>query len=215
MTPKGRLGDERRRVNPPTLLVGVGLLGAAAAVWFGLTVTGLTPLRYGEPWVAYGAAFWLAVNTGLILAAMERVRSLRFGTELRASVRFETRLRGTLDGSPCVIHDASLAGALVSLAEGGANGHTVAGQPRRLTIDLESAVVELEVETRSRRPLGAGRTLCALQFAGGQESELVPLTLALFNGQSWRKAVRSGGMRTPATARQRISGFAGRHYEAR
>ena len=179
VTPKGRLHGERRRVKAPALLTGTAVLSALSVVWFGLTVAGYTPLRYGVPWVAYGAIFWVTVNTMLILAAIFRVRSLKFGPERRSSVRFPTALQGSLDGIGCTIHDLSLTGASVSVpasdasrADGGV-----------LTIDLHGASIRLRATVRSRRPVASGRIMCRLQFLDGQSPEQARLALALFNAQ--------------------------------
>jgi len=183
VTPKGRLSGERQRGKVSPLLAGIVVLSLLSMVWFALTVAGYTPLRYGVSWAAYGAAFWATLNTMLVLAAIFRIRSLRFGAERRSSVRFKTALAGALDDMPCTIRDLSLTGAFVSLA---ASQESFA-DPGILAIDVGGSRLRLRAGVRSRRPLGSGETVFGLQFLDGQEHEQARLALALFNGQTgWR-----------------------------
>ena len=183
VTPKGPLSGERRRGKVPPLLSGLVLFSLLGMVWFGLTAAGHTPLRYGVPWAAYGAAFWTTLNTMLVLTAIFRIRSLKFGTERRSSVRFKTTLAGALDGMPCTIHDLSLTGAFVSLAASQENFADLG----ILTINLGGSRLRLRTGVRSRHPLGSGETMFGLQLLDDQEPEQARLALALFNGQTaWR-----------------------------
>lgn len=179
VTPKGRESSQRDRINPPPLLVALAIVSGVAAVWFVLTLAGLTPLRYETPWLAYGAAFWLAVNLGLMLAAIARTQAKRFGPERRSSVRFSTGLSGTIDGRPCRIREMSLTGGLVSMSEpltppsdDGRRGFTVGVLGRALSL---GAVV------RWQRRQQDGRTLLGLQFCDGQTQGQAQLALALLN----------------------------------
>ncbi|MGH9153316.1 MAG: glycosyltransferase, partial [Acidimicrobiales bacterium] len=113
VSPKGRVGDARRRAPTPALLWTLLAAGVAAGAVFVLTVAGLTPIDYEVRWAAYGAAGWLVVNTGLLAAAIARIRAGRFAGERRASVRFDVDLPGSLAGAPCRVRDLSLTGARV------------------------------------------------------------------------------------------------------
>ena len=183
VTPKGRVGDARRRPDAPRLLVVLAVLSAIAMLWFVLTLAGATPLRYAVPWAASGAAFWLVVNTGLVLAAIGRIRAEQFGDERRASVRFATALTGMLEGRLGRIHDVSLTGALVSLAAAEAEHYPATGGAHVLTIDLDGVPLHLQAVVRSRRTGTAGRVQYGLEFLPGQERAQARLALALFNAQ--------------------------------
>ena len=115
VTPKGRVGDERQRIGPPTILYALLAVSVLAAVWFGLTLAGMSGMTYEQPWVAYGASFWLTVNAVFLIKAIIRVRSPRFATERRSGVRFDTDLDGVVGGVPCRVLDLSLNGARVSV----------------------------------------------------------------------------------------------------
>ena len=184
VTPKGRLGDDRRRTPTPGLLTFSLALSVAAAVWFALSATGHTPLVYRQPWAAYGAAFWLLVNAGFVLVAIGRVRSERFAGERRASVRFDVDMPGFLDGLPGQLHDISLTGARLSLAAGlvgAVDGASLLS--RRLTIPLGEASLDLLAVVRSMRPAAEETMMAGLEFSPGQDDVRARLALALFNAQ--------------------------------
>jgi hypothetical protein len=111
VTPKGRLGDDRRRVGPPRLLLVLMGMGVAALGWFGLTLAGLTPLRYGEPAAMYGSVGFLLLNLALLAAAASRAASARFAGERRAAVRFAADRPARLGGMTARVKDLSLGGA--------------------------------------------------------------------------------------------------------
>src|SRR5207244_8736362 len=94
VTPKGRTGDRHRRERAPGILWAVVLLYAVAAGWFGVTLVGGTPTHYRVPAAADAAAGWLVLNLLFVGGAVRRMRSLRYGTERRASVRFPVSLHG-------------------------------------------------------------------------------------------------------------------------
>ena len=191
VTPKGRLGDDRRRAGAPTLLMAMAVLSGIAGLWFCLVVTERVPLRYEVPWSAYGALFWLVVNTALVMVAIFRVRAVRYAAERRASVRFSTALTGRLAGTQCHIHDVSLTGALVSLAGPDANRHPQDMLAHSLTIDLDGTILRLDAHIRSRRIDDAGRMRYGLEFRPGQDDEQARLALALFNAQIVPEIVRA------------------------
>jgi len=113
VTAKGRTGGTQQRPPVPRLLWAILVTSLIAAGWFAATLAGWTPLCYGVPAVAFGAAAWLLFNTAFVAAAVLRIRALRYGSERRASVRFAVALPGRLDGCQCVVEDLSLTGARV------------------------------------------------------------------------------------------------------
>ncbi|HET7490035.1 MAG TPA: glycosyltransferase [Acidimicrobiales bacterium] len=181
VTPKGRMGEDRARVQAPRLLSWTLVASLGAAVWFALTVNGFTPVTYTERWAAIGAAFWLAVNAVFVLVAIGRVRSERFAGERRASVRFATNLSGRLDEAACRIWDVSLTGTQLSLpvvhadwvAEGG-------DRTWRVSIPLGDRDIELDAVVRSVRPLDHA-VVVGMEFLPGQDEVRARLALALFH----------------------------------
>ena len=124
VTPKAPSSD-RRRSTPPVLLA--GLMGATvvAGLYYLLTVAGLTWTTYDVPWVAHGAALWLAVNGAFVLAATARIRRLQFAGNRRGAWRFGTDVEVELvDGGPggdtrrAHMVDVSIGGARLLVTEG-------------------------------------------------------------------------------------------------
>jgi cellulose synthase (UDP-forming) len=62
VTPKGRSSSAGHRTPVPRLLTVLAAASSIGLVWFAATLLGLTPLRYGTPWAAIGAAGFMAVN---------------------------------------------------------------------------------------------------------------------------------------------------------
>ncbi len=180
VTPKGREQSERDRINPPPLLVALAIVSSVAAAWFALTVAGLTPLRYDPPALAYGASAWLVVNTGLLLAAIVRTSSRRYGPERRASVRFATGLTGTLSGISCRIHEMSLTGALVSTS-GPLLASRMGAEQRGLAVRVLAQTLSLGVLIRWQRSSPDHGNLYGLEFCDGQTVTQARLALALLN----------------------------------
>jgi cellulose synthase (UDP-forming) len=181
VTPKGRQTDSRARIGPPRLLLALTALSVAAAVWFLLTIAGLTPLSYDDPRFAYGAAFWLTINGALLLIACGRANSQRYGPERRSGVRLETALAGTLDGRPCAIHELSITGAQVSLA--GRLPPLDSDKRHGLAVSLLDETLGLGVVIRWQRPSSADQTLVGVEFVERQTAKQARLFLALLNGQ--------------------------------
>ena len=203
VTPKGRGGRSRSRMRVPRLLAGLLAAHAAALAWYAATVLHRTPLHYGVPWTAHGAALWLAVNTTLLLAAVRRIASPLFATERRASVRFPVRGQATVDGVPATLQDISLTGAAVSVRM----IDLVPGQRTHLTFAANRTVFELPAVVRSvtaaatassggtaagtapgtapgaaagtAARVGGGSTV-GLEFAGLPDEDAAALALALF-----------------------------------
>ncbi len=175
VTPKGRTGDSRRSAVEPRLLRYLAILSLFAAVWFVLTLAGLTPTRYTIPWAAAASFGWLVVNVVLLVKAIGRVRDLRFAGERRSSVRFETSFAGGVDGVRCEILDLSLTGARV----------VIAGLTERdlhhLVVTLDGHDLAIEAAIRSSRPDGAGRSIVGFEFLPDQNLARAELALALFH----------------------------------
>jgi cellulose synthase/poly-beta-1,6-N-acetylglucosamine synthase-like glycosyltransferase len=207
VTPKGRSDDQRRRTKASPVLTATALLSVGAAIWFILTVAGLTPLHYDVPWVAYGAASWLTLDLAFIAAAVARIRSMRYGAQRRSSVRFATALNGTLDGIKCNMHNLSLTGALVSIPPSAeVERHFTDAQNRVLTIDLDCGALEFNVVVTSHRRAPDGPLMYALHVVPGQELEQARLTLALLNNQcpfEVKAFARAPASRKPADAARR------------
>ena len=177
VTRKGRMTDGRARRPVPAMLITLLVASVVAAAWFGLTAAGLTPVTYAEPWAAYGAAGWLAVNGVLLWLAIHRIRAERFSGERRASVRFDVDLAGTLAGRPCRVRDLSLTGARVVLPRAsGASGYD--GE-----LVVEGIDARLRATARTGRVLGDGTVLVGLRFDDDQDEEQARLALALFNAE--------------------------------
>ena len=185
VTPKGRTGDKRARMQVPRLLSGLLVASVASAAWFVASTLGLTPTSYAVPWVAYAASAWLVVNAVLLSVAIARIRRERFGAERRASVRFDVTGTAQLGGVPAELVDASLTGALVTMAR----------DTRRVPQFGESLVLDLElgagsqrfwVQVKSvRRPDGSSAVaadgyVIGLELRHGQDRERAGLALALF-----------------------------------
>lgn len=117
VTPKGRSGDERLQPDlPRSLVVFVG--GAFVGwVWFLLTTLGYTPIAYTDRLTSMVAMAFLALNIGIILFALARASSIRFGTERRAARRFVTStVPAQIGGVRTRLGTTSLTGAVVPRA---------------------------------------------------------------------------------------------------
>jgi cellulose synthase (UDP-forming) len=182
VTPKGRVESGRQRQRYPVLLTALLVLGGVAAGWSVLTALGATPLHYGVPWAAEGAAFWLLLNGALIAAAIARVRSERFAAERRASVRFDVSVAGRLDEISCEVIDLSLTGAAVHLPVEAA-GDLHAGRSASLSFVLGAPLI-LQARVRSLRPGPDGTVALGLEFDQGQDQERARLALALFHSET-------------------------------
>jgi cellulose synthase (UDP-forming) len=176
VTPKGRVGDERHRIGPPSILYSLVALSLFTAVWFVLTLAGLSGMTYEEPWVAYGAAFWLVFNGVFVIKAIRRVRSPRFATERRAGVRFDTELDGVLGGVPCRVLDLSLNGARVSVDRGAAIPEAPV-----LWIGSDALRWRVPAEVRLRRPESETTDSYGLRFTSVHPIDRARIALALFN----------------------------------
>jgi len=183
VTPKGRSGDTRERISPPGLLVALVLLNTFSAIWFACTLAGWTPTHYASSSFAYGAVFWLILNTVLIVAAIARVSSRRYGPERRAAVRFATGLLGKLDGIPCRIIEISLTGARVSTDTSGSQVQSSGASRHNLSVSLLGQALMVEAAVRSTHSSEDGGMVYGLEFCDGQTESQARLALALLNRQ--------------------------------
>ncbi len=181
VTPKGRhageAGGGRRRTEVPRLLSWLTVICAFALAWFTASVFGLSPVHYSVPWAAIGAAFFIAGNLGLLLAAIGRVRSSRFSANRRASTRLPVEVVGRLRGIPCEIKDLSVTGARVLSPKPLPNGP---GRVR-LSLDLDGTQVNFACLPRRRTAAGEDGWDIGLEFEPGQEREVARLAVALFH----------------------------------
>lgn len=181
VTPKGRSGGGvnggRPRTMVPNLLTWLTVVSAFALAFFTASVFGLSPVHYTVPWAAIGAAFFIAANLGLLLAAIGRIRSSRFSANRRASTRLPVAVLGQLLGSACDIRDLSVTGARVIVAT------KVAADPGPvwLSLNLDGTQVEFSCILRRQTSAGEGRWDLGLEFEPGQEHEIARLAVALFH----------------------------------
>ncbi len=192
VTPKGRMGDDRRRPPVPVLLLATSALAVLSSLWFGATLLGLTPLHYGVPWVAYGALGWLVVNGTLVGVAVARIRSDRFAGERRASVRFGLDAVALLDGRLCQVSDLSLTGARVVFPSQEIDLTAAQAESVTFAVDLGRPLA-LQVEVRSCRS-GPDGVVLGLQFCEGQDAERASLALALFHSDTTPERVPDRGV---------------------
>jgi len=201
VTPKGRQGDERAKVPVPRLHSALAVASAAGMAWFAASLAGLTPLTYEVPWAAIGAAVFMAMNLGFLLAAIGRIRSSRFAGNRRASVRLPVSLAATLDGRPVELIDLSLTGARVAAAAAALSGDTAARVPfSELRFDLHGGRFRMRVTPRRRIERDDGQAELGLEFDAGQDAEIARLAIAIFQGQATLELV---GAR-PTKRRRRV-----------
>ncbi len=182
VTPKGRLGDGRHRVRVPLPLRALLVGSLLTAAWFALTLLGATPVHYREMGAVLAAFGWMLFNVALVALAIDRIRSLRYAPERRASVRFEVAMDLTVGELAAESHDISTTGARVMIGSEIPVGHEV-----DLRLSTGSTPVTLTAVVRSVRRSPEGGLLHGLEFLPGQHSARARLALALF---STRRAPR-------------------------
>jgi cellulose synthase/poly-beta-1,6-N-acetylglucosamine synthase-like glycosyltransferase len=175
VTPKGRTGERPHRTRPPGILSAVVVVSGLTTVWFIATIIGRTPLHYGTPAAAFAAAGWLAFNLVLVAAAIARIRSIRYGAERRASVRFPVALPARLDGTACTATDLSMTGARLSAPS------PLPQQPSTLVLEAPGRDVVLGCAVRTRLDQPDGSQTVAVEFQPGQWPVIGALTHLLFN----------------------------------
>jgi hypothetical protein len=185
VTPKGRQGDERARVPVPRLHLVLVAASAAGIAWFAASLAGLTPLRYEIPWAAIGAAVFMAMNLGFLLAAIGRIRSSRFAGNRRASVRLPVSLAATLDGRNVELLDLSLTGARVAApAADLPSERTPATRASDLRFDLHGGHFDVRVAPRRQIAREDGLAELGLEFTPGQDAQVARLAVAIFQGRA-------------------------------
>lgn len=177
VTPKGRSVGERRRTPVPRLLSILAAGSSLGLVWFTATLAGLTPVRYGVPWAAVGAAFFLAVDLGLLLSAIGRIRSSRFAGNRRAGTRLPVRMPAQLDGAGCLVIDLSVTGARVLTSEPVPETLVTT----RLELLLGDEPIGLACVVRRRTGAVDGTSELGLAYESGQEAGIARLAVALFH----------------------------------
>jgi cellulose synthase (UDP-forming) len=175
VTPKGRTGERPHRTRPPRILSAVVLISAMTTAWFVATLAGRTPLHYGVRAATFAAAGWLAFNLVLVAAAIARIRSIRYGAERRASVRFAVALPARLDGVACTATDLSMTGARLSAPV------PLPGEPSELVLETPGRDVPLRCLVRSRADQPDGGEAVGVEFQPGQWPAIGTLTHLLFN----------------------------------
>jgi cellulose synthase (UDP-forming) len=165
VTGKGGSG-QRHRVAPPRLLTGLSLLSVLALTWYGLSAAGLTPVTYGNHWVAAGGAAWAVLNLGFLVAAVRRISADRFAADRRRGVRLKINHHVLLDGFPGDLVDISTGGALVRCM---VPVPAADDAPLGLNIRLDGSPLTLLAQPRSQMPDAAGGALVALEFTPGQD----------------------------------------------
>jgi cellulose synthase/poly-beta-1,6-N-acetylglucosamine synthase-like glycosyltransferase len=172
--------SEHRRVAPPRLILALLALSLLAAVWFGCTLAGLTPIHYSVRSTAYGALGWLCFNAVLLTAAILRVRADRFAVDRRTAVRLKIGAPVLLDDKPGALLDLSMGGAFVRVLE-----RADADGTHTLLLPFGGVDgIELRCDERGHQEVGGGGVLVRLQFTEGQEQELGSLATALFGSRS-------------------------------
>jgi hypothetical protein len=151
------------------------MISGLTTVWFIASVAGRTPLHYGVPAAAFAAAGWLAFNLVLVAAAIARIRSIRYGAERRASVRFAVALPARLDGVACTAMDLSMTGARISAPA------PLPGEPSELVLEAPGRDVALRCLVRSQFDHPDGHQTVGIEFQPGQWPAIGALTHLLFN----------------------------------
>jgi cellulose synthase (UDP-forming) len=172
--------DVRHRNDAPWLLWLLLALSGLAAVWFALTLAGVTDMTYSVRWTVYGAAFWATLNAALLIAAIQRIRSDRFATDRRTAVRLQIAGDVLVDSLTTHLIDISMGGALVR-----AEGVIPADAMHDLTFHFEGgSAIALRCIERGRQPVGGGGSLLSLQFADHQDRAISALAVGLFQGKA-------------------------------
>ena len=171
--------DDRRKINPPQLLVALMAISSVSIVWFFTTMLRLTPTEYGANTPAViGSFIFACANFWLLMIAVRRIRAAQYAGNRRKGFRFEVFLRGEMDGQPCIVRDVSLTGARVE------SYATSVGRGQRLDLTILAGDVphSLQAEVIRVRPT-AGPNSVALRFLPGQRVTLGAVALYILNGR--------------------------------
>jgi len=180
VTPKGRTGDERTICRVPILLrlISYGCV-AAWAVGVG-TLVGLPPFD-GVPFAekpdiaTLGALCWVLANLLIVYLAMARINDQRYGLDQRGAVRIDVSVPADFAGVPAQVHDVSLSGARLVLADLPSLDLT---SSQELVLDL-GRPVSLHCTVRHRARTAEGFVEVGVQFSEGQWFGLADLATAV------------------------------------
>jgi hypothetical protein len=121
----------------------------------------------------------MAFNAAMLTAAIVRIRSDRFATDRRSSVRLKVGGRVRIDDKPAHLLDVSVGGALVR-----SDDATATGGIHELRIHFVGADdIVLWAEERSRQSVGNGGALVSFEFSEDQEQEIGRMAVRLFGGK--------------------------------
>jgi cellulose synthase (UDP-forming) len=170
--------DDRNKINPPQLLVGLMAISTVSIVWFLVTILGYTWTDYGANAPAViGSFIFACVNFWLITLAVKRIRAAQYAGNRRNGFRFDVFLRGELDGKACIIRDVSLTGARVEATA----TDLQRGQQIELALRAGETPHVLKAEVVRVRPQ-SGNDSIALRFLPGQRATVGAVALYLLNG---------------------------------
>jgi cellulose synthase (UDP-forming) len=188
VTPKGRTGTDRGRIEAPVMLRFSLAVSFIAATVFSLHLLGLFHIAYDSEWAAVGAFGWLSVNVALVWIAIRRIQSIRFATQRRSAVRFAVDMPGWIDGQEAAVQDVSVGGTLLATVE-----PLVDREAHLVSFGLPGVAASLWARIRSTRRAASGEYHYALEFEPGQYAARGALARAIFAG---RYPV-AGTVRTP------------------
>jgi cellulose synthase (UDP-forming) len=177
VTPKGRAAAGRARMPVPRVLSVLAAASALGLAWFAATLLGRTPITYGVPWAAIGAALFMSANLAILLAAIGRIRSARFAGNRRAGTRLPVHLPVRLGQRGAQLADLSLTGARVIVP----GLFEPKGGRTRLTLDLGDDTVQLTCHVRRRAKRSDGQYELGLEFDGSQERAIARVAVAVFH----------------------------------
>jgi cellulose synthase/poly-beta-1,6-N-acetylglucosamine synthase-like glycosyltransferase len=177
VTPKGRTASGRTRVPVPRVLSVLAAASALGLAWFTATLFGLTLITYAVPWAAIGAALFMSGNLALLLAAIGRIRSVRFAGNRRAGTRLPVHLPVRLGARAAQLADLSLTGARLIVA----GRFLPRGGRTRVTLDLGRETVALTCHVRRHAKRSDGQLEVGVQFEAGQEKAIARVAVAVFH----------------------------------
>lgn len=138
VTPKGRTGDERQRVDPPALQVAILLMSVVGVLWFVATMAGVTTVEYQSRFAAAIVALVVLVNISLLAIAIHRISDAEFGSERRGGWRVDEQAPVALDGNRCMVESIGLTGGRLRMPAGTA---LVSATHHQLWLPLDDGVV--------------------------------------------------------------------------
>src|SRR5439155_11881601 len=131
-------------------------------------------------WAAIGAAFFMAVNLAILLAAIGRIRSARFAGNRRAGTRLPVHVPARLGTRAAQLADLSLTGARVIVA----GGLVPRSDRTKLTLDLGRETIQLTCHVRRRAKRSDGHQEFWLEFDAGQETAGARVAVVVFHTES-------------------------------